>query len=490
MSKGIIVERAANEELPKEFLEHMHKKFPSSWGYACVLDGKLQVGSNLNVDVETIKDTLEACNDLTVTFHLGEGVEHKDDPQPFQILRNDDDTPLLVCFAEGDFEDYADATGHTAEYHFVTDWLTPHITSIYELSGKDLAKLETYLKSENFAKTLSKEYGDRGVITFVSPNGSGTLATNDEYTEFKWGWASQSPGYKEYPDAGKATEPDALPADSIAARIAKRKAEKEQLKGSTALPDGVHKVPDKKPTAQAPLQEDIKNAAALAEENGSVLPDTEIFPDEYMCSTKNLLQQFYNGINGHCPNGYELAVGAPEKAIGLKFKNLNKKFRQDIQTMGDLKKKLEKRHGTLVRSTGKAPADGESKAKEVVVGGLPIIGPNELIKADKFFKSLDLKSQEIMHPDHFDNIEEKYATFWDKYPDMTMEKTWEIEYKDIMRLCKEFPDTAALWLFNLRNFQAKVVVSQKKPEEKPAKEEKPAENSLAARLAARKAQRM
>lgn len=189
--------------IPQELLELILKNNTSGMGVASArIDGFVQSGVGKPV-LEELTAFQEQYKDHTILFHFFESVEDMkaEDIQPFIILKDDADKPLLAAFLEGPFDRHKDDGGHTPEYNAAFEYLKDRVEGLYAIARGDMAKFMELMKAAKFKKEVVNVVGEGNSITLLSS--SGELVSYGEAEKLEkqpWGWFTNTYGY------GKAAE--------------------------------------------------------------------------------------------------------------------------------------------------------------------------------------------------------------------------------------------------------------------------------------------
>lgn len=138
--------------------------------------------------------------------------------QPWVILKDSKNKPLLVVSCEGDFPKYA-KEGQSEFFSLINDYLGPKIEGLYKLLGNDMKKLTEYLRGKDFAADLEQVTGHRGVFEFMPLEGEPFVqlinaeATQPIGGQFDWGRASNIYGYTESVQGAGTAEPPPVPVE-------------------------------------------------------------------------------------------------------------------------------------------------------------------------------------------------------------------------------------------------------------------------------------
>lgn len=211
-----IVTVKPNETVPKALLIKLFSENRSAMG--------LVVRDGTSIDIErfttmvSVEDEVEemiGILDKTKKLHrqinlhaLPEKFEAYE-VQPWTILKDSKDKPILLVSCEGDFFKFA-KKGQSEFFTLVNDHLGPKIEDLYKLLGNDPKKLMEYLRGKVFADDLALLHGERGVFEFMPAEGEPFAhGTNKIGLEATWGRASNVYGYTEAVQEAGTAEPEA-----------------------------------------------------------------------------------------------------------------------------------------------------------------------------------------------------------------------------------------------------------------------------------------
>lgn len=138
---------------------------------------------------------------------------NKAEIQPWVIIKDSKDKPILVVACEGDFPKHCLVKDQSEFFTLINDYLGPKIESMFKLLGNDPKKLMDYLRSKDFAAELELVYSERGVFEFMPAEGEPFAhGKNKIGLEATWGRASNVYGYTEAVlEAGTAEPPAEAP---------------------------------------------------------------------------------------------------------------------------------------------------------------------------------------------------------------------------------------------------------------------------------------
>jgi hypothetical protein len=493
-TNSAIIERSANAKIPEGVVEKLANTKDTVLGYATVMpdaQGTPQLVIAANVDPAQLGEYLEITSDVDLIFQLDATQKTKEiDHQPFVLAKSEANKPLLVCFVEGDFEDFHDSDGSTDVAHFVRDYLQPKIDDMLDMADQDIGKVTTALQKESVANDIKAKFGERCVVQFMSVEGVAfSIENNDKRVNTDWGSCSIVEG--EYPREDKIAHDKAVETNPLLAKIAAQKAAKAAAAGThktDATPKSLNK-----PADQAPLQEDIKNA-------GKTKPLVEnrlVYPPINMCGSKNSLTTWYNNGWGTKPANADIAVKNPKASVGMPRSELKAKYLDDPRYM------CFSPGGSISLADGKNNSDkpdhidantGLPVAPGTTAGGFPVIPAGQKQVVTPWLATIDMKSQDIFDPTKIQEIEKRASTFFEQYPGV-MPKDVILRMPDakIDEMAIKWPESHASLVKSLRFYAAMFFLNQKKTADAEetthelAKEElKPSGNPLLDRIKAGK----
>lgn len=210
MHKGLIVGVHKKHNIPDTALELIFKNFPSAFGgvVPTEIEGKKQLLVSLTdngLTAEQMQEVMKEFLNQDKTFFFGNFPKGYSgtDIQPFTLIADATDMPLLTAFMDGNYAPFAkEKSEHSAEYHAFEEMLKPTLKELFdsEAVGKDINKLMNVIKNDTkLRKTMELMSPDRGQITLVGVTGEifSPVMKNDLFREFPWGSMSNHLGYAE-----------------------------------------------------------------------------------------------------------------------------------------------------------------------------------------------------------------------------------------------------------------------------------------------------
>jgi hypothetical protein len=166
----------AEVDIPDDTLAKIIDDNHSCWGMAYADDGEINVEvTNAIPDVKGVKE-MRSFAPKEAIFSFGTSLIEVPlkSMQPFPVLFNEDDKPLLMATIAGDFTKYSDPeSDNSAEYNVRTKLLLPKFAKMYRMVKNNLPALLTELEDEVTAEEIlnSGDTGGNAVITLLAANG-------------------------------------------------------------------------------------------------------------------------------------------------------------------------------------------------------------------------------------------------------------------------------------------------------------------------------
>lgn len=437
MSKGVIIERLAGKAMSAEVMTKLAAIYPGTFGYAAMIDGKLETCSGLDPKDMASYDEILSSDDAI--YYLGTDVPAKGAEQPFILQVDEQSKPTLISFIEGEFDE--------GEYAYVKTFLMPKADDIADLVDGDTTKIMKGLRKQSNVDELSAHYGRRGVVMLMANNGDHFyIETNEQRKTTDWGQISILEG------ASKTTSVPEVKADDKMSRLRELREKKgknpDGVHATTAIGEKLNNASDAART-KAPLKEDIDNATVLKDKR-----ETFLYPPPESCVSRNKLQEWYNTGFGTCPQGYQLAEGHPEKAVPMPQSSLNPKRAKDTR--------FQQTSANVATSSREDKDTGTHHlATDAVVGGFDVVPAKQKEEVGKFIKTIDMKSTDILDPTTMKEIEVKSSTFFDQMG-TTFEEFCKWPADKIQEMCQKWPQTARLCIETLRYSNAVTHLQHKK----------------------------
>jgi hypothetical protein len=190
----------------KELLEYYNKG-----GSMTVADAKQGLVTETLKGSELASAIEAADKNLTDRFRCYYATdEHKvdDERQPFSVIVDANNKPLVYALIEGNFEKYAtDEATMGPEATFFEEWLANKVQAVWAGCGGNIKKLFQLLDTSKFKTEAQEEMGTRGVIALMNNSEAPiwiSKGNTDEAGKFTWGEVSNKLTYVE----PKAKEPD------------------------------------------------------------------------------------------------------------------------------------------------------------------------------------------------------------------------------------------------------------------------------------------
>lgn len=504
MSPSVIVQRKANQTPPDAFWELILQNCSKIWSATIVADDKIEIAKGENCTLDLIKETIADFKDCNITFYFADaekGSNLKDHP-PYDIIANDDDEPLVVLLAEGNFPAHdksGNGSSHPPIYH-LAEKLSDEFFSVYDMSDKDLKKFFTNIQKEHFTKKMKLESVSRGYITVMTATGDAmTYGQGDTAKEFDWGWASNTFGFGGKKEEPKAEEPKRR---GMFSRPASSKEKHTPHQPSNAVAAAVADNPPKTDTA-----------IPKTTDTGSNNPQPETRPKPAVLTIENITKKkvkipemsrklrkgWIKARLGYTPP----TVDNPDQVYEVYVSPTGAYLtRDDInRALGMSAAKLfgDKPLQGNPKPTGKdTDTDHIDPDKQVSGDPLPILSPNarqgfqKYLSDDRIKKVIAEGAEQITAPDYVQGLETKLAPFHNQLGLKTMEDFDALPFAEHENICRQnFHGYATMgWTWRNRAIKAEMELARlkgKAPKEEPKAEtveEKPARRGMFSRKVA------
>lgn len=216
MNKGLIVATKASQTIPDGAIIKILGEYTTGFGFATVAEN--ESGDGMHVETlfvssaeypyeETLRQILADCMDQRTLFYFVQNdALLEEDQQPFEVIKEDDQTMVVVAL-EGDFSQFEqEGSAHTNAYHALKEFVDSEIKLRVEQCGGDVAKLSTLLEAPGTRNSWRSVLLPKGAAAVLDSDGQIVTfsAKGAEVQEYDWGWTSKnllaaSPVVKEEP---------------------------------------------------------------------------------------------------------------------------------------------------------------------------------------------------------------------------------------------------------------------------------------------------
>lgn len=478
MQEHVIAVQTANHALPDGWLKKAQENgFGTAVGFAYVDKGSLKTAL---IDTETtlqdLQETVANLKEHTVIFYFmkADTTPLNEDIQPFYLLSDENQLPVLVAFVDGNTTTWnKPESTHGAARHAVWGYLGPKIEKILK-DKKTLKDTVTELEDPlTRQELLNNMVLGHGTIMILSSDGVLLDITANHPTRmtYPWGWVTNSFGYLEQSAAppappaprvnpmlaaiGKAPAAPAAPKPSVPSAPKAPSAPKPVAPAAPKAPaaplaPGVHQVSGST-VLRAPAAPPAPKTATAIPPNAGKHDDLFISmaPPEGLRGQKGALRKWYynnntdlvkdsktNKMRGKLPDNYEnlppVLVRKPKVT-----KSLNDA-------------------GELIKATGTEHLPISQQVVSVDEK-LPIISPAQI----KGIREELLRRATLMYSDpatktlpdlkFYQEIEEKYPTFFESVGvedgGLDNQEHWDFETR--LDLATNFPRGAARLLMDM-----------------------------------------
>lgn len=451
LSQGIIWTEAKGQSAPKSWLEHVTEMFPTCSGLAVVMGTDLIVDRLSGKTTVASLETLQAkTKDELVVYHMAnypEGIPNEDDFQPFSLLMNEKDEPMLVGFAEGTWTDVPDSA-HTQEWQLMNGVIMPRCTQTFKLVG-NLDKLMEWANDPITKNDFFSTSKGRGTIILLGLNKKAVIHSdnNDEF-EFDWGYVSRTDGFGEESVVLSAPAVVIPPKKTLSLSGGDDKAVELAARRAASPPTGLAAI--EAIAAKAP-----QGPVSKIEDK-----PTELVKKTFTCPAnvigKDNIRNEYLKHAGWVPQSYKKK---PTVEVRLEASG------EPIKSLQDLS--VTKVGATTVIHNQTALTTGNPLGEEPV----PVIDAEKKKTFHTGFmnrpgvkKLLDKSSQQIVDPKAMQAFESKYPTF----PAIAglkngLDDIDTMVWAEFIDLGRNHGDLCALLAFNLRNDRMRLKAAVNKP---------------------------
>lgn len=203
------------------------------------------------INLENVQGLCEAHKDKALMFFLADFEDgyQKDSLQPFVLISNKDNKPVLTVTMQGTFNQYEQPKGsHSNSFYAAQEFLIPELLDYYE--GKCSNKIDSLMQLLREDKRLRTKLegllSPSGILCFLANTGETvTIQNNRNVANFDFGWSTNSCGY-----AGKQEEPPKVED--------KKQGFLDRIKSAT----GISKASESPPPVpkETPKEEEVKGA--------------------------------------------------------------------------------------------------------------------------------------------------------------------------------------------------------------------------------------
>lgn len=211
-TKAIIIIPTLGQVLPKAFMEKVWAEFPTYFGAVTRTEegGKAELMQSGDTELPDLAGFLKQIEEdknfpMMLQFVKAEQQLTTESQQPFVLLRNESNQPLVCGFMLGNYNFKTSAedqkSPHTDEYFAHEKMLGPQLRRIFtKQCGGDLEKFEKELLEQDTIDLVNGFAGDRGLVTLLSVSGNiykfskGIDIPDDK---FPWAYVSDDLGFVE-----------------------------------------------------------------------------------------------------------------------------------------------------------------------------------------------------------------------------------------------------------------------------------------------------
>ena len=413
MSMGKVIYKKKGELIPEQLLEKLFFGKPTLVDCCVVDQGKFTFAHPDRADsIEEFKKIMEVFKDYAIMYFFGYDAEYlTDDRQPFVLVRNSKDQPILAVSMQGDFSPYHDEkSAHTDEFHALNKYFRPKLQKIFSLCKEDVTQFLNELREEVMINELStKTFIGSGSVEVLAITGETfSFSNDDKRKEFNWGFTTDTLGHdeSEYPIPEEAKGGLAEALSSLPGFKPKDKTEAPKAK-----PEPATKQVIKPSTVPAKVEDEL------------MFP-----PAEIQAGTRAEKRGWYSQIFGFVPDNYKNSPGVLRSRL---------KQKGPIKALSDIARNIP--------DTNAAPA-----AEKVDIPIIPDVKKKQIIGNFLESKTISklLADQTPFDPKTILEQEGKYPTFCESLG-LKLEDTFKWSLASKRELCRRWPDEAGILIQDL-----------------------------------------
>lgn len=205
--EGIVIIKEPNGVIAEEFLTEVLGEYKSCSGAAFSDNDDLDVSRNAGpADLKMLEKIQEDFLDKRIVFYFGTHPEGspEDEIQPFTILKDSNDDPVVVAFIDGEFPGFdKPASAHSSAFHYVNEHLIKIVHAAYANAGGDMDKLIENFGNMQFRENVKSQL-KRGAVVLMTYDGSAVaIPKSESIGDFDDFWTSDKLGYEEEKEESK-----------------------------------------------------------------------------------------------------------------------------------------------------------------------------------------------------------------------------------------------------------------------------------------------
>lgn len=317
MLSSVIMFETGDNRAPDDYMKLVLKDYNKCWAASVVDLKNSKEGAIIKKDsppsLTEINDFRALCAAdgdqpnlaLVYWFAKSDKEVNEDDYQPFTILKDEADNPLVLAFISGALKRYqGEGSAISNEFYYSIEYLQTQIELLYEQTGKDIEKLDALLGTEAVEKSLNTSLGKDPATMFLviadearSCRAFGSSA--EKLNEFDWGFTSDRLGWEDAPfDEEKPAKVEEKKTLSFAERLAVKEGKAPETKSITTVSVGSG------PSEKAKTQERLKPPKGATPESH---PQWFVRFDAKLIgkAKKKDIERFYEKACGKAPDNAE-----------------------------------------------------------------------------------------------------------------------------------------------------------------------------------------
>ena len=216
MLSSVIMFESGDNRAPDDYMQLVLKDYNKCWSAAVVDLKNSKAGAIIKKEtppsLTEINDFRALCSAegdqpnlaLVYWFAKSDKPIHEDDYQPFVVLKDEEDNPLVIAFVSGALKRYqGEGSAISNEFYYSMEYLQTQMEMLYEQTGKDIEKLDNVLDRDAVEKSLNKSLGNDPATMFLviadEARSCRAYGSSEKLNEFDWGFTSDRLGWEEVP---------------------------------------------------------------------------------------------------------------------------------------------------------------------------------------------------------------------------------------------------------------------------------------------------
>lgn len=445
MHTGVYLQKSAKGLIPTALWELILKHNTSGMGVVSATSDNKSVQVQSGVGKPEIAE-LEAFQkeylDRAVLFYLYEATEgfKTEDIQPFTILTDDKENPLLAVLLDGAFERHVEDNGHTPEYNAAFEYLHDRMTDLYAIAHGDLGKVMDLMRVPRFIKELTAVIGEGNSVTMLAATGEiMSFGPVKDIRKEPWGWSTNYYGFGEK----KIEAPPAKVEEKktgMAALFGKDKKVNNPPAQTLQAVAVTPKVEDKGPGLQ---ETNAKLSTSTATGADELNKEIWVIPDETIQSNNKKGNWYHNLSPSLDRDAWKVPNGAAPLAVKTtkaelirlkisRYKIVPAPTTTSTQEYRGFASQKDTESHNVPQPTAAKPVDAVTKTTESLVSVIPRAPSDEAMRVTNIVQN----SKGVIDPEQFKAMERKYPTILDIAGLKHWDQLHKLDFDDIYKIAE------------------------------------------------------